>query len=76
MKDYKAKDYTILLAGFLGATKLILSRFNIVIEQEEIDATVDLTAYGVGLYAIWKNTYVSKKSQEQRKVLEENKLIK
>lgn len=76
MKDYKSKDYTILLAGFLSATKLLLSRFNIVIENEEIDAVVDLVAYGVGLYAIWKNTYVSKKSQEQRKVLEENKLIK
>lgn len=75
-KNYKSKDYTILLAGFLSATKLILSRFDITIKDQEIDAVVDIVAYGVGLYAIWKNTYVSRKSQAQRKELEKRKLIK
>lgn len=75
--DYKSKDYVILLAGFLGALKLLLSSMGIdFITDNMVNSVVDMVVFGVALFAIWRNTYVSKKSQVQRKVLEENNLIK
>lgn len=75
--DYKSKDYTILLAGFLGALKLLLSSMGIdFITDDMVNASVDLVAFGVALFAVWKNTYVSKKAQIQKAELKRKNLIK
>ncbi|WP_035319894.1 phage holin [Priestia flexa] len=70
------KDYLILIGGFLGAAKVLLASFGYdIITQEQIDAIVNIVGFGLTGYAIWKNTHVSKKGQEQKKVLEENNLL-
>jgi len=77
------KDFTILLGGFLSALLLFLGTIGISFDwftQQSIDAFVVLVgaaiALGVNGYAVWKNTYVSKKAKEQKKVLKDNDLIK
>ena len=77
------KDFTTLLGGFLSALLLFLGTIGISFDwftQESIDAFVVLIgaaiALGVNAYAVWKNTYVSKKAKEQKQVLKDNDLIK
>lgn len=77
------KDIATLLGGFLTALLLFLGTVGISFDwftQESINAFVILIgaaiALGVNLYAIWKNTYVSKKGQAQKEVLKDNDLIK
>ena len=76
------KDYAVLITGFLSALMLFLGTIGFSFDwftTESIDAlglviTASLPLVG-SLYAIWKNTYVSKKGQEQKEVLERtNKL--
>ncbi len=76
------KDITILLGGFLSSLLLFLSAVGISFEwftKESIDAFVILfgaaIALGLNIYAVWKNTYVSKKAKEQKEVLKDNDLI-
>lgn len=70
------KDWTILLVGFLGALKLFLTSLGInFITDDMINSFVDMLSFGVALYAVWKNTYVSNKAKKQKEVLEKNKLI-
>jgi SPP1 family holin len=67
------KDYLILLAGFLGSFKVFLTSLGYdVIPQQTIDSVVDMVGFGAALYAIWKNTYVSKKGKEQKELLKKN----
>ena len=76
------KDYAILITGFLSALMLFLGTVGFSFEwltPDNIDAFGVLIAATVPLlgsvYAIWKNTYVSKKAKEQKEVLERtNKL--
>ena len=75
------KDITILLGGFLTALLLFLGTVGISFEwftQESIDAFVLFIgasiALGLNLYSVWKNTYVSKKAQIQKKVLKDKGL--
>ena len=75
------KDTTILLSGFLTSVLFFLTTIGISFDWftiESIDAFVVMIgaaiALGVNMYAIWKNTYVSKKAQIQKKVLEQRGL--
>jgi SPP1 family holin len=69
------KDYLILLAGFLGALKVFLASLGYdVLPDATIDSIVDMIGFGVALYAIWKNTYVSKKGKLQKEVLKRSGL--
>lgn len=69
------KDYLILIGGFLASLKMLLASFGYdVIPNESIDAIVNLIGFGVALYAVWKNTYVSPKGLEQKKVLKDSGL--
>lgn len=71
------KDHAILLTGFLGALKLLLSSLGVdIITDDIINAVVDLIAFGTALFAVWKNTYISSKAQEQRTVLQDKGLLK
>jgi SPP1 family holin len=76
MKEMKErKDYLILLAGFLGALKVFLASLGYdVLPDATIDSLVDMIGFGVALYAIWKNTYVSKKGKLQKEVLKRSGL--
>ena len=76
------KDYAILITGFLSALLLFLGTVGLSFEwftTESIDAlglviTAAIPLFGA-IYGVWKNTYVSKKAQEQKEVLERtNKL--
>ncbi|MFK7678844.1 phage holin [Bacillus sp. Wb] len=70
------KDHLILIGGFLGALKVLLASFGIdIITQEQIDAIVNVIGFVLTGYAIWKNTHVTKKGKEQKKVLEEKDLL-
>lgn len=72
--DYKAKDWFILMAAFAGVLKIFLSVwFNIEVTQEKIDALINLVAFIVILVVIPANTYVTKKRQEEKKLLDEQK---
>ncbi|WP_110113284.1 phage holin [Bacillus sp. CGMCC 1.16541] len=69
------KDYLILIGGFLASLKMLLASLGYdVIPNESIDAIVNLIGFGVALYAVWKNTYVSPKGLEQKKILKDNGL--
>jgi hypothetical protein len=75
------KDILILLGGFLTALLLFLGTIVVQFDwltQESIDAFVLFVgatiALGLNLYAVWKNTHVSKKAQIQKKVLKDKGL--
>jgi arginine exporter protein ArgO len=75
------KDIATLVGGFLTALLLFLGTVGISFDwftQESIDAFVVLfgaaIALVINIYAVWKNTYTSKKAQEQKEVLERNGL--
>jgi len=75
------KDFLTLLGGFLTA---LLGFFTVIgikfdwFTASSIDAFMVVVgaaiALGVNVYAIWKNTYVSKKALEQKEVLKQNNL--
>lgn len=75
------KDIVTLLGGFLTALLLFLGAIGISFDwftQDSIDAFVVLVgaaiALVINLYAVWKNTYVSKKAQEQDELLKKHNL--
>lgn len=77
------KDITTLLGGFLTALLLFLATIGISFEwftQESINAFVVLVgasaALVINIYAVWKNTYTSKKAQLQKKALQAQGLMK
>lgn len=77
------KDVFTLLGGFLTALLLFLGTVGISFEwftKESIDAFVlvvsAFVALLVNVYAVWKNTYTSKKAQLQKKALQAQGLIK
>ncbi|KOP78193.1 hypothetical protein AMS60_18675 [Bacillus sp. FJAT-21945] len=77
------KDIFTLLGGFLTAVLLFLGTIGISFDwftQESINAFVIMVfafvALAINLYAIWKNTYTSKKAQLQKKVLQAQGLMK
>jgi hypothetical protein len=69
-------DWLTLILGLLGAIKLLLAAppLEIQIPNETFDAILNLVSIiftGVGL---WKNTYISKKAQQQKSVLQQTGL--
>lgn len=77
------KDAFTLLGGFLTALLLFLGTVGISFKwltMDSINAFVvlisALVALIVNVYAVWKNTYVSKKAQLQKKSLKAQGLIK
>lgn len=77
------KDVATLIGGFLTALLLFLGTVGISFDwftQDSIDAFVVLIGAAIALfinfYAIWKNTYTSKKAQLQKKALQAQGLIK
>jgi len=70
------KDKLTLLAGFLGALKLFLSSIGYdIIEQDMIDAFVNLVGFGFALYAAYKNTYVTPHGKKQKEALKDKGLM-
>ncbi|MBP1950308.1 phage holin [Virgibacillus litoralis] len=79
----KAKDLSILIVGFLSTLMGFLATLNIKFEwltEQSINAFgaffVAAAMLGSGVYAVWKNTYVSKNAGLQKKALQSQKLIK
>lgn len=77
------KDIVTLLGGFLTALLFFLGTVGISFEwftQASIDALVILVGaglgFGINVYAIWKNTYTSKKAQLQKNALQAQGLMK
>lgn len=77
------KDIFTLLSGFLTALLMFFGTVGIVFEwftQESINAFVLLvaafSALVINLYAVWKNTYTSKKAKLQKKALQAQNSIK
>jgi Co/Zn/Cd efflux system component len=77
------KDIFTLLGGFLTALLMFFGTVGIAFDwftQESINAFVVLVtalcALVINLYALWKNTYLSKKAQLQKKALQSQGLIK
>ncbi|WP_141432654.1 phage holin [Bacillus sp. 03113] len=77
------KDIATLLGGFLTALLMFFGSIGISFKwftPESINAFVVLSTAAVALivniYAVWKNTYVSKKAKLQKKALIAQKLIK
>jgi SPP1 family holin len=77
------KDVFTLLGGFLTALLFFFGTVGIKFDwfnQESINAFVvllsALVALVINLYAVWKNTYTSKKAQLQKKALQAQGLIK
>ncbi|MGM9924683.1 MAG: phage holin [Bacillus sp. (in: firmicutes)] len=75
------KDIVTLLGGFLTSLLLFLGTVGISYEwftQESIDAFViaagALVALGINFYAVWKNTYVSKRAKAQERMLKRTNL--
>ncbi len=75
------RDIITLLGGFLTSLFLFLGAIGVSFDwltQQSIDAFVMLcgasVALGINLYAVWKNTYVSKKARKQKEVLKEKGL--
>ncbi|CAM3668768.1 phage holin [Mesobacillus zeae] len=73
------KDIFTLLGGFLSAVLLFVGSTGVSVEwftQISIEAFVFMVSAGsalaINFYAIWKNTYVSKKAKEQKEFLERN----
>lgn len=76
-----ARDIVILLSGFLTSLLLFLGTIGVSFDwftKESIDAFVMLcsasVALVINLYAVWKNTYVSRKAQKQKEVLKQKGL--
>jgi Co/Zn/Cd efflux system component len=77
------KDIFTLISGFLTALLMFFGTIGIAFEwftQESINAFVVLiaafSALIINFYAIWKNTYISKKAQFQKKALQSQGLLK
>jgi Co/Zn/Cd efflux system component len=77
------KDIFTLLGGFLTALLMFFGTVGIAFNwftQESINAFVVLiaafSALLINIYAIWKNTYTSKKAQLQKKALQSQGLLK
>ena len=77
----KGKDFVTQLGGFLTGLLFFLTTVGITFEWftvESIDAFVVLISAGIALgvngYAVWKNTYLTKKAEAQKRVLERNGL--
>jgi protein-S-isoprenylcysteine O-methyltransferase Ste14 len=77
------KDIFTLVGGFLSAMLLFLGSIDVSFDwftETSIDAFVILLAAAVALvlnlYAIWKNTFVTKKAQLQKKALQAQGLVK
>ncbi|TCJ01565.1 phage holin [Cytobacillus praedii] len=77
------KDIFTLLGGFLTAVLLFLGTIGISFDwftQESINAFVIMVgafvALAINLYAVWKNTYASKKAKLQKKALQAQGLMK
>ncbi|CDQ17933.1 phage holin [Halobacillus karajensis] len=80
MKE-QIKEVATLVGGFLTAIMGFLATLNIRYEwltEASISAFVTLIVaggmLGIGVYSVWKNTYVSKKGKEQKRVLQERRL--
>jgi Co/Zn/Cd efflux system component len=76
------KDIFTLLGGFLTAVLLFLTAIGIKVDwftQESIDAFVFMVAafvaLAINLYAVWKNTFVSKKAKKQKETLKQKGLL-
>jgi protein-S-isoprenylcysteine O-methyltransferase Ste14 len=76
------KDIFTLLSGFLTAVLLFLGTIGIQFDwftQESIDAFVVMlaafVALAINLYAVWKNTFVSKKAKKQKETLKQKGLL-
>jgi|GEM_PF-1809776 len=81
VKIDKVKGFSILLSGWLFALMGFLATLNIQFKwltEASINAFmlffVATISLGVNVYAIWKNTFVSKKGQKQNAELHKNKL--
>lgn len=77
------KDIFTLLSGFLTALLMFLGTVGLSFKwftADSINAFVlvcsTLTVLLVNLYAVWKNTYTSRKAQLQKKALQAQGLIK
>lgn len=77
------KDVFTLLGGFLTALLLFFGTIGVSFDwfnQDSINAFVVAasagSALGMNLYAVWRNTYVSKKAKLQKKALQSQGLIK
>lgn len=74
------KDWAILLSGWLSLFALGLNGiFNVDITPfaSDIANFIILTIFiGVNAWSVWKNTYVSKKAQLQKKALQAQGLLK
>lgn len=71
------KEVATLVGGFLTAVMGFLATLNIKyawLTEASISAFVTVIIAGgmlvVGIYTVWKNTYVSKKGKEQKKELQ------
>ncbi|SEH78607.1 holin, SPP1 family [Halobacillus karajensis] len=80
MKE-QIKEVATLVGGFLTAIMGFLATLNIRYEwltEASISAFVTVVVaggmLGIGVYSVWKNTYVSKKGKEQKRVLQERRL--
>ncbi|QAS52363.1 phage holin [Halobacillus litoralis] len=80
MKE-QIKDVATLVGGFLTAVMAFLATLNIRYEwltEASISAFVTvIIAFGmlvVGVYSVWKNTYVSKKAKKQKRELQKKGL--
>lgn len=81
VRDDKLKGLSILLSGWLFALMGFLATLNIQFKwltEDSINAFVIFfsatISLGINGYAIWKNTFVSKKAQQQNHALYEKKL--
>lgn len=79
--DNKVKSWVILVTGVLSSLLLFLGTINVKYDwftMESIGAFGGLlTAFLVlvfNLYAVWENTYVTKKGKKELEVLERNDL--
>lgn len=75
------RDIITLLGGFLTSLFLFLGAIGVSFDwftQQSIDAFImlcgSIVALGINLYAVWKNTYVSKKARKQKEVLKQKGL--
>ncbi|OLN22026.1 hypothetical protein BTO30_11915 [Domibacillus antri] len=75
------RDIVTLLGGFLTSLFLFLGTIGVSFDwftPKSIDAFIMLSsaagALFINLYAVWKNTYVSKKARKQKEVLKQKGL--
>lgn len=71
-------DWTKLLTAWAAAIVVFAAAFGLDLNKYVGPAVtvIMLTVFlGWNLYGIWANTYVSKKAKEQKKVLEQKKLL-